>query len=173
MNAVIDWGDGNIETVTTGGPHVHKYNSKSIYTVSVTGSAEAYDSYYNGGAISEREKLVSVDSWGQLGFTSMYRAFYDCSNLVSVPATSEGIEAVTNMRDMFHGASSFNETIGSWDTSSVNNMDGMFYGARSFNQNLSGWCVKQIPSKPRHFDTGATSWTLPRPKWGDPSTCPW
>ncbi len=144
VDATIDWGDGTVETVTTGGPHVHDYGSDGVYTVLVTGTVTAYNSYDYGGADSELSKLISVDSWGQVGFTSMYRAFYGCSNLVSVPDTSEGIEAVTDM-------------------------GGMFFNASSFNQDLSGWCVTEIPSVPADFDSGAGSWTLSRPIWG---TCP-
>jgi hypothetical protein len=48
-------------------------------------------------------------------------------------------------------------------------MDTMFSDATSFNQDLSGWCVPTIPSLPTDFDTGASSWVLPRPVWG---TCP-
>jgi len=51
----------------------------------------------------------------------------------------------------------------------VMNMDTMFGGANNFNQNLSGWCVSLISLEPSNFDTGATSWVLPRPVWG---TCP-
>ncbi len=270
VNVAIDWGDGSdLEYVTTPGPHVHDYGVDGTYTVSVTGSVTAYNSFGNGGAASERAKLISVDNWGQLGFTSMYSAFDECSNLDSVPSTSDGIEAVSDMSFMFYyallfnvdisgwdtssvtdmgwmftNASAFNQDIGVWDTSSVTNMDwmfgsalvfnqpignwdtssvtdmyGMFWGASAFNsdisgwdtsnvtnmnyvfynasafnqnisdwdtsnvismygmfeeasafnQNLSGWCVTNFPSKPADFDTGATSWTEPRPVWG---TCP-
>ncbi len=244
VDATIDWGDSTVETVTTPGPHVHDYGVDGIYTVSVIGSAGAYNSWDNGGATSELDKLISVDKWGQMGFTSMYSAFTECSNLVSVPGTSDGIEGVTDMSGMFDGAWSFNQDIGGWDTSSVTdmrymfyhavsfngniggwdtsnvtdmgemfwgapsfnqnisgwdtsnvtdmrymfyhavsfngdigdwdtssvtNMDGMFYDASAFNQDLSGWCVTEIPSEPRNFDIGATSWTLPQPIWG---TCP-
>jgi surface protein len=144
VNATIYWGDNTVETVNTPGPHTHTYHPYGIYTVSVTGSAGAYNSLDNGGTVSERAKLISVDNWGELGFTSMEYAFYECSNLVSVPTTSYGIEAVTDMGYMF-------------------------YNALSFNQDLSGWCVTNIPSEPTDFDTGAASWTLPRPVWG---TCP-
>jgi hypothetical protein len=54
----------------------------------------------------------------------------------------------------------------------VSDSDGMvdmFQNATSFNQNLSGWCVTLLTTKPRDFDTGATSWVLARPVWG---TCP-
>ncbi len=144
VDATIDWGDGTVETVTTPGPHVHDYGVDGTYTVSVTGSATAYNSEYNGGGIFERAKLVSVDSWGQLGFTSMYYAFNECSNLVSVPGTSDGIENVTDMGRMFYGASSFNGNIGGWDTSSVTDMTEMFYGASSFNGNIGGWDTSSV-----------------------------
>ena len=144
VDATIDWGDGTITDINTPGPHTHDYGTGGIYTVSVTGSADAYDSLNNCGATSERDKLVSVDNWGQLGFTSMYYAFYRCSNLVSVPTTSDGIESVTNMYAMFHSASAFNETIGGWDTSSVTNMNWLFRGASAFNQDIGSWNTSSV-----------------------------
>lgn len=61
VDATIDWGDGSIPTIaTTPGPHMHDYGVDGIYSVSVIGSVEAYNSY-NCGA-SERDKLISVDN---------------------------------------------------------------------------------------------------------------
>jgi len=144
VDVTIDWGDGTVEDVNTVGPYVHDYGADGMYTVSVTGSAEAYNSYSSGGAVSERKKLISVDSWGRLGFTSLYRAFFNCSNLVSVPATSHGIEAVTNMSGMFYYASLFNSDIGGWDTSNVTNMRWMFYYASLFNADIGNWDVSGV-----------------------------
>lgn len=144
VDATIDWGDGTITSVTTPGPHVHDYGLNGIYSVSVTGSVTAYNSLDNGGAPTERAKLMRVDSWGQLGFTSMRQAFRAASNLVSVPPTSYGIEAVTDMSEMFSSASSFNQDIGGWDTSIVTNMSGMFSSASSFNQDIGSWNTSSV-----------------------------
>jgi surface protein len=197
VDAEIDWGDGTVSSVTTAGSKIHYYSVEGIYTVSVTGTVTAYYSYDPGVASSERAKLISVDSWGQTGFTSMQSAFFDCSNLVSVPATTDGLEAVTDMSGMFSGATSFNQDISGWDTSGVTDMSGMFTSASSFNQNIgswntfgvtdmsqmfynassfdqdiSSWCVTSlIISPPPNFDSyTSTSWDASeKPVWG---TCP-
>ena len=144
VDATIYWGDGTDNYVTTAGPHLHNYASEGLYTVAVYGSVEAYNSYDNGGTVSEREKLISVDNWGQLGFTSMSGAFDSCSNLVTVPATSDGIEAVTDMNNMFNTALAFNGNISGWDTSGVTNMSDMFNTALAFNGNIGGWDTSSV-----------------------------
>jgi len=146
VDAKIEWGDGTVETVTTPGPHVHDYGVDGIYTVTVTGSVTAYNSWDNGAGwgSDELRKLISVDHWGQVGFTSMHRAFYGCLNLVSVPSASDGIEAVTDMSFMFAFASSFNSNIGDWNTSSVTDMGTMFGDASSFNQPIGGWDTSSV-----------------------------
>ncbi len=151
VDATIDWGDDTITDVNTPGPHVHDYGTDGIYTVLVTGSVTAYNSYNNGGAYSERYKLVSVDNWGQLGFTSMYCAFHGCRNLVSVPTASDGIDAVTNMGRMFDNAWVFNQDINGWDTSSVTNMSKMFSSAYSFNQPIGSWDTSSVTNMERMF----------------------
>ena len=83
--------------------------------------------------------------------------------------SSWDVSNVTDMESMFRGATTFNSDISLWDTSKVTILRVMFYNAISFNQDLSSWCVTLLPTKPDFFDSGATSWTLPKPVWG---TCP-
>ena len=81
----------------------------------------------------------------------MYRAFFYCLNLVSVPTTTRGIEAVTDMSNMFDRAYSFNQDIGDWDTSSVTDMRSMFRYAYSFNQDIGGWDTSNVTDMSRMF----------------------
>ena len=92
-NATIDWGDGTSSTHTTGNP-THTYASAGQYQIKISGQ-------YNGLRINnnaiEKDKLIAVNQWGNVGFTSFERAFYGCSNLVSLPKGSitgaEGVES--------------------------------------------------------------------------------
>jgi len=151
VDAIIDWGDGTVTPVTTIGPHTHDYGTDGTYTVSVTGSATAYNSMQYGGVLSERQKLTRVENWGTLGFTNLAFAFMGASNLTFVPAHSEGIEEVTNMTSMFNGASTFNHDIGDWNTENVTLMEGMFLGASAFNQDIGGWNTSNVTNMRNMF----------------------
>ena len=82
------------------------------------------------------------------------------------------VSSVATMENMFNQANDFDNggsnTIKNWDVSNVTNMDRMFRNDADFNQDLFDWCVILIPSAPFAFDTGATSWILPKPVWGAP-----
>jgi surface protein len=123
---------------------VHDYGTDGTYTVEVVGNVTTYNSKTNGGAASECAKLVSVDKWEYADFTSMRGAFFYCSNLVSVPAASDGIQDVNDMSSMFGNASSFNGNIGGWDTSSVIDMNMMFFSALDFDRDIGNWNTANV-----------------------------
>ncbi len=94
-NATIDWGDGTTSTHTTGNP-THTYASAGQYQIKITGQ-------YNGLRIdnnrTEKDKLIAVNAWGNVGFTSFERVFYGCSNLVSLP--NESITGAENVKSFY------------------------------------------------------------------------
>ena len=168
VDATIDWGDGSTTVVNTPGPHVHDYISDGIYTVSVTGSVTAYNSLDHGGADSERSKLIEVVSWGNVGFKNLAKAFHSSDNLVAVPASSEGIENVTNMSFMFTNANAFNGDISGWITGNVSDMSSMFGGAKAFNQDIGGWDTGNVTNFEGMF-SGATSFNQDIGSWNTSS----
>ncbi|MGC6514499.1 MAG: BspA family leucine-rich repeat surface protein, partial [Myxococcota bacterium] len=113
------------------------------------------------GATSYNQDLSSWDVSNATDMTAMF-AFSGFNQDIS----GWQVGNVTTMHAMFEG-SSFNYDIGSWDVSNVTDMLAMFDGATAFNQDLSGWCLPNFTSEPEDFATGASSWTLPQPLWGD------
>lgn len=100
--------------------------------------------------------------------TSMRQMFYGASNF-NQNISNWDVSNVTTMTAMFSWTSDFNLDISNWDVSNVTSMNQMFYNATNFNQDLSKWCVTNITSKPFNFDTNSGLTTANLPRWG---TCP-
>ncbi len=139
-NFTIDWGDDVIEHGLSG-DNTHTYGSAGVYTVKITGD---FPRIYFAGANYDAEKLLSVENWGDIRWTTMAVAFNGCSNLVVNATDVPDLSNVTFMSGMFRGASSFNQPIDSWNTSRVVHMNMMFYEASSFNQPIGSWDTSEV-----------------------------
>ena len=139
----IIWGDGTTDSLLT-----HDYGS-------VTGPFTAVVNIVSGSVTqfgdsipwSGGNKLTAVatnnnTTWGLPGVTSFENAFINCSTLVSVPLVVPS--SVTNMNNMFSGASVFNQDIGNWDVSSVVTMSEMFFDAIGFDKDIGNWNVGSV-----------------------------
>ena len=140
----VDWGDGSpIERIMgTRGPRAaHVYPVASTYQIQITG---IFPHFYLNNRTDIKDKLLSVDQWGDIAWESMVAAFYGVSKLVINATDTPDLSRVTNMNSMFADAFSFNEDIGHWNVSSVTNMTFMFYNANDFNQDLGDWDVSKV-----------------------------
>ncbi len=63
------------------------------------------------------------------------------------------VSNVTTMRDMFRNATSFNQDLSNWNVSNVTTMQGMFSVAKSFNQDISNWDVSNVTTMWRMFSS--------------------
>lgn len=169
-NFVVDWGDGNTDTITTWNQAevTHTYTTAGTYTITIDGVCKGFR-FNNTG---DKLKILSVASWGDFELIgNLGGQFYGCTNLdlTSVSdvlnfgnctncsymfyaysfSTINNIDSwdvsnVTNMQDMFQSASLFNQSISTWDVSNVTTMNAMFFQATAFNQNLNSWDVSSV-----------------------------
>ena len=72
--------------------------------------------------------------------------------------------SVTRMTGMF-AESAFNQPLTLWDVSNVQDLQGMFEGASDFNQDLSSWKVGRVVDFGGMF-AGATSFNQSLCSWG-------
>ena len=132
----IDWGDNAITPVATNGTQSHTYSASDEYQVSMTGDLSRI---ILGNTGSTASKLVSIDQWGDIEWSSMEGAFRGASNMEYKAADAPDLSHVISMQNMFRDASSFNGNLSDWNVSTVTNMDGTFRGASDFNGDVSSW----------------------------------
>jgi gliding motility-associated-like protein len=182
-NYTVDWGDGFVSQET--GNAQHTYITPGTYTVKITGDFPAI-AFNNQG---DKEKILSIEQWGNNRWVSMLSAFYGCVNLEGNfkdnPDLSNVIVATEMFRNaskfnsdisswdvsniffmisMFNGASAFNQPIGVWNVSNVRDMSFMFKNANTFNQPIDNWDVRQVTNMYAMFE-GATNFNQPIGTW--------
>jgi surface protein len=164
-NVDID-NDGINEATGQTGNYTCNYASPGTYTIRIkdnSGAGTGFPSiYFNNGG--DKRKLLSIEQWGTGKWTSMYGAFMGCENMAGQASDVPDLSNVTNMGYMFHGASSFNQDIGNWDTSNVTNMVRMFLDASSFNQDIGNWDTSNVTDMNLMFH-GASSFNQDIGNW--------
>ena len=173
----VDWdNDGTFDQFGIAGDVTHDFGVSGTYTIRIQGSFPSI--YFN--ASMDRQKILSIDQWGTIGWSSMYRSYNGCTFVQVSASDSPDLSGVTSMEAMFEGAgsvnanlnswnttnvtnmnslfatSNFNGDISSWNTASVTNMGSMFASNPAFNQDLSGWDVSSATDASGMF-SGATS----------------
>jgi len=138
-NYYVDWGDGSSNSSVVGDIS-HTYQTPGTYSVSISGDFPRL--YFNGRG--DRNKLLSVDSWGSINWDSMAYAFKGCENLQILASDAPDLTNSESLSEMFRGAKSLNSPIGNWDVSKVSSISGMFAGATKFDQDLSSWDTQNI-----------------------------
>ena len=109
------------------------------------------------------EKLEYVNLEDTSNVTDMSEMFYGATSF-NQPIGDWDTSKVTDMSKMFAEAISFNQPIGNWDTSKVTSMGGMFRDAYSFNQPIGNWNTSNVIDMEEMF-SWATSFNQPICKW--------
>ena len=141
----VDWGDGYKEKFTSRHYQFeqtvkHKYKKAGDYTVTITGTHEAW-SFFSDSIISN-EKLIAVPELGNVCWRSFHRAFYGCKNLRVFKGGDT--RHVTDMSYMFYKAENVEPQTGHWDTSKVTNMRWMFRFTTRAEPDTSKWNTAKV-----------------------------
>jgi len=135
-SVTVNWGDGNIETVTSNFPP-HTYITAGTYTISLSNSN--FTRLNNSNNSSDFSAQLSNFTYNiQISSLTNFRYAFNnvATNFTITLADASVTNNVLNMGYMFEYASAFNQPL-NFNTSSVNNMEYMFAGASSFNSTLT------------------------------------
>ncbi len=186
---LLSLSDGGIYHMTSDIFQMGRPENLGIFTVRIYGDFPRFD--FDAPSV-DKEKLATIEQWGNLQLTEAIGTFEGCTNLklnaTDTPDLSQVISTVnmfkdctnledlqdkigdwnmstiTNISTMFEGCSTFNEDIGQWDTSNVFFMDATFSSATSFNQDISGWDTSNIAFFRNTFN-GATAFDQSLGDW--------
>ncbi|MEM6523466.1 MAG: BspA family leucine-rich repeat surface protein [Bacteroidota bacterium] len=144
--------NGQIRNVWQG--HTIEFPSRGTYVVEIKGDFRGLASTTN---YPDREKLISIEQWGEVEWREMNRVFYNFTNL-EINATDAPIlfRTCDDMTEMFYGVKAFNSSLANWDVSIVNNMAGMFANS-GLDQSLGNWDISNVTDMTDMLDNSALS----------------
>lgn len=106
---------------------------------------------------------ISINNWDLSTITDIGNVFFGAS-LFNQSINNWNVANVTVFAGLFYQATSFNQSINDWDTSSGINFDSTFFGATSFNQPLNNWELGNATTTANMF-YGATVFNQPLNNW--------
>lgn len=94
---------------------------------------------------ADRSKLISIEEWGLIQWSSFENAFYGADNLEINATDIPNLNEVSSFKDAFRQTNiDILENLEQWDMSHVQNMQGMFRETPEFNQSLEDWNLKEV-----------------------------
>ena len=117
--------------------HTYENEEEEDYNLVIEGTLEAW-SFNNTG---DKDKILSVENFGDLGYKNLSGAFHGSTNL---GAFAGGVTSgVTDMTSMFEGATNANPDVSNWDFSSVTDigMTNMFNSSGLSTENYDAFLI--------------------------------
>jgi surface protein len=148
-NFVVNWGDGNSDTITAWNQAetTHTYASSGDYTITITGVCIGW-AFANTG---DRLKISTISQWGDIRFLSVaissvsQGAFTGCANL-QITATDTPINLPVLLNYFFRGCTALtgNSSFNNWNLTGVTQIGFFFYQCTNFNANIGAWNVSSV-----------------------------
>lgn len=135
-----------VEYFTGGSPTIsHTFATAGTYTIKIAGDFPRI--YFND--TGDKDKIQSIEQWGDIQWSSMSHAFKGCSKLQVNATDNPDLSNVSSLESMFAECSSLtgHSSMGNWHLYSVKKLSRMFQNAKQFDVNLNYW-----------FNQGVNGW---------------
>lgn len=152
-NYVVDWGDGNSDTITSLTTPTHTYTNAGTYDVKISGT---FTRFRFGASLSatERNALTDVKQWGNLTYETMEDAFKSCDGLSVLTATdTPTIASGGKLKNAFAYSNVVTiPNLGSWDVAHISDFSNAFIDATypldttTYDSLLIGWASQNLQS---------------------------
>ncbi len=163
----VDWGDGNTDS-NQSAKITHTYSATGIYEVSISGDFPGIN--FNVASSDEKERLVSIEQWGNQEWESLESAFDGCSNMVCNATDVPNLSKVTSLASMFRSTALGNNDFNNWDVSTITNISRMFY-ISSFSGKVGNWDVSNVENmiymfnQASNFQDDLSNWNVSNTKF--------
>lgn len=136
-NFVVDWGDGNTETITTNSA-VHIYATAGTKTITISGLINGWRFNSTG----DKNKIHNISKWGCLQGAGN-GAFSGCINLKVSATDALNTEGITDFSFQFYGCIKLPTLdVSKWDVSKGTNFGYQFYANTDLTSlDVSNWDV--------------------------------
>lgn len=145
----VDWDDGVTDHVIgtpTGNKITHLYSTTGIKTVKISGLFPTIK-FNNAG---DKLKLLTIENWGYISWVSLAYSFYGCANLEGHYTDNPITDNCTSMIYAFRGCTKFNSPL-ICNTANVTDMQQMFNGATIFNQSVANFNLIKVTNMTMMF----------------------
>ncbi|MEP0365503.1 MAG: BspA family leucine-rich repeat surface protein [Cyclobacteriaceae bacterium] len=122
------------------------------YKVEITGSFSGMVSTISPTVPDGTEdKLLSVDQWGDIAWTTMANAFRGYTNLTVTATDAPDLSGVTSMQGMFQSSGLNSANFNHWNVGTITNMSWTFAYCPNFNGDVSDWNVSNVTTMGNMF----------------------
>ncbi len=172
-NCTVEWGDGNLDTITDGldAAVIHTYNSPGTYTIEISGNVGEIDGFNFSTAIqgNDGNKVTEISRFANIRPITGNSAFLNCANMELTTTDPINLSLTTSTNNWFSGCSIMTAStadLSGWDMSGITDMQNMFRNAFEFNGNVGSWDVSSTTtlastfSNCRKFNQNIDSWDI-------------
>ncbi len=111
------------------------------YTVKIYPAGVEYIRCGTDKAQETAKRLLRIQDWGDIKWTTMERAFAGCANLTSANSGVPNLSGVTSCKEVFKGCTALTLSPNNWNMENVEDMENMFDGCQYYDFTMENWML--------------------------------